>query len=161
MELKVLIIGQIALDVLMFGLLIVIARLYLNRKAMAADFQSTMEKSIALVKEMETLGVKLERILDEKRRLTKKLILDLENKLQKAELIRDEIKRITDTSVGGGMRQEIAPKRMSATRKTIQHLLNKGLTKEEIARYMGLPSGELELIMKLDLPTNKNPQEPD
>ncbi len=157
-----LIIGQFALDLVILGVLMLLSRFYLNRKSVAADFQSAMEKSMALIKEMEALGQSFQGILEEKRELTNILIADLDNKLRKAQLIRNEIIKITDKSIGSGVEPEKSGHRMATTRSTIERLLGKGMSKEEVARRLGLPSGELELIIKLDSahqPHHKGPKE--
>ena len=154
MEFKALVIGQFVLDLIILGILILLGRFYLNRKAVVADFNRTVEKSMALIKEMEALGESLQGILEEKREITRRLIEDLDSRLQKAQVIRDEIKRVTDKSTGSAG-SERADVKISATRELIDKLLAKGLSKEEVAKHLGLPAGELELIMKLKSPAKK------
>lgn len=149
MELKALVIVQFILDLIILGILLLLGRFYLSRKAMAADFQDAMEKSMALIKEMEALGESLQAILEEKRELTNRLMEDLDVKLHKAQLIRDEIKKVTDKSIGNDAQPGRQEGKTAATRTAIEKLLAKGLSKEEVAKHLGLPTGEVELIMKL------------
>jgi len=154
MEFKTLVIGQFVLDLIILGILILLGRLHLNRKAVAADFNRAMERSMSLIKEMESLGESLQGILEEKREITRKLIEDLDARLQRAQVIRDEIKSVMDKSrgsLGSGRTHE----RMSVTGELIEKLMAKGLSKEEVARRLGLTTGELELIMKLKGPGKK------
>ncbi len=160
MELKALVIGQFLLDLIILGILFLIGRFYLNRKAMAADFQSTMEKSIALIKEMELLGKSFQGILEEKRKLTNRLIADLDTRLHKAELIRDEIKKVTDISTGSHDGIQEGRYKMAEARSLAEKLLAKGMAREEVAKYLGVPTGELDLIIKLKAGPQSDPKGP-
>ena len=154
MELKILIISQLVLDLLILGILVVMGRLYLNRKAVRADFQSSMDRAMDLIKEMEALGASLQEILGEKRKLATKLMADLDAKLQKADRIREEIENVTkiNTHVHGQPRSGRDMNKMHTTKGMIRELLSKGLSKEDISKQLGLAGGELDLIMKLDGP---------
>ncbi|RLB82053.1 MAG: hypothetical protein DRH15_06305, partial [Deltaproteobacteria bacterium] len=68
-DLRILVTGQFILDLVILGVLIVLGRLYFNRKAATADFQAAMNKAMTLIREMEELGESLEKILGEKREL--------------------------------------------------------------------------------------------
>lgn len=155
MELKSLLIGQLVLDLAILVVLVLLGRFYFSRKQANADFQSSMDKAILLIKEMESLGASLEQILEEKRQLTNRLIADLDGRLAKAELVRDEIKKIVDVPIYGEKVPRITKENVSTTRKMIDKLLARGFSKEDVCRHLNLTSGELELILKLDKASTK------
>ena len=111
---------------------------------------------MALIKQMEALGESLQSILEEKRELTNRLIEELDFRLHEAQLITDEIKRVTSRQRGINAESIRQERRHASTLRTIEQLLAKGLSKEEVARRLGLATGELELIMKLKGATETN-----
>lgn len=155
-DLRILVTGQFILDLVILGVLIVLGRLYFNRKAATADFQAAMNKAMTLIREMEELGESLEKILGEKRELINRLMTDLDTRLTKAQVISEEIKKITSMPIHGGGHSQKSNKKIAATRKLIETLQGQGLSKDDICKRLGLPSGELELIMKLNSSPDKS-----
>lgn len=149
MEVKIWIIGQLAVDVVMLAILVGVLHLHWKRRIAFEGFQAVLTQSEGLLSEMLKISGSLERNLEEKKGLTSALLTDLDTRIVQAQeasqriqqmLVRWE-KDLATGSWGGTAR--------GPSRETIDALLSKGLTREDISRHFGVSVGELELILKL------------
>ena len=103
-----------------------------------------------LLEEMQGITSKLEVILDEKKELVNNLLNGLDQEIKKAQIALDKVKRlnaIPDSRVSEQLRINNGKKQVPI--KTIKKLVKKGMSKQEIAKCLGLPAGEIDLILKL------------
>jgi DNA-binding NarL/FixJ family response regulator len=98
---------------------------------------------------MRQIGESLEKNLDEKRELSRDIIGKLDQGLKKAD---ESYRRLCDVmrKCGGSAAAPTPPaKETNQTTSSIHALLQKGLTKEEIAQHLGISVGEIELMLRL------------
>ncbi len=156
MEFKYWIIGQIVIDGLIFLLLLLIFGVKYGRGNLA-KIQKNMERANGILSEIEEITSRLENLLEEKKGLMENLLSGMDDKIKRAETICEQLGHVKYpvnglVEEGYGLRD----KKKQIPVKTVRKLMKKGMTKEEISKYLNLPSGEIDLIMKLDPITRKD-----
>jgi hypothetical protein len=150
MEFKVWIMGQIAVDVFMFILLLVILMMHLKVRFSGEGLDKSIRRSEVCLAELKEIGVGLEKNLSEKRDLSQSLLSEMDKRLGEARRVSEELRRILmecrEEGLSSGRNRVWNP---SPTGESIRALLEKGLTKEEVSKHYNVPSGELDLILKL------------
>jgi hypothetical protein len=141
--------AQILLDVLMVALLLWFLRAFSRRETTWRDHERAVVKAEAILGEMKEIGLALDANLKEKREISSRIMAQLDQTLQKAEETHNRILDILPEINRGSSSTPTEPKDPEKTRLSVYALLGKGLSKEEIARHMGISQGEIELMMKL------------
>lgn len=153
METQFWIIGQIAVDFIMVALLLWFLRFQNRRQMKWQDHEAVIQKSASILSEMREISLALERNLEEKKALSQRILEQLDQGLKKAEESYRQISEIIPKSGHAGLsRQQAAVEDNTHTRSSVLALLEKGLSKEEIGRYLGISVGEIELMLKLNPP---------
>ena len=151
MSLQLWIVGQIAVDVLLVGILLWLIVAGNRRKN--RDFEArneALQRSEAILAEMQNITRELESNLEEKRELTRRLMGRLDETLERAERRYEQLNQLFDaTEAVSTTRDRISLKESRGTRESIRSLLDQGLTKEEVAQQLDLSVGEIELFLKL------------
>jgi hypothetical protein len=149
MELKIWIIGQLAVDVVILAVLAGVMRFHWKRRVAFEDFDAVLRKSEALLSEMTKISLSLDQNLEEKRALTSTLLSELDARVrdagQASEAIRRMLERWEKTLAMGTSRSY----EKALSRESIDALLDKGLSEEEISRHFGVSTAEVDLVMKL------------
>ena len=146
------IIVQIIIDILMAALLIGFIRFHVKAKKSINDPESIYRKSQEILSEMRNLSRTLDENLEEKRDLSRKTLSKLDNGLQRAE---ESVRRMQDIMGELGVKISSQPepfKDVHRMRSSVNALLTKGVSREEIAQHLGISLGELELLSKLQHP---------
>jgi CRP-like cAMP-binding protein len=140
---------QVFLDLLMVALLVWFLVSCGKRQASWQNHEAAIRKSEAILAEITEITQALEVNLQEKRELSSRILAQLEQGLKKAEEIRLQISKIipkTGRTTPGPANLHSDPQH---TRSSVQALLAKGLTREEVARHLGISVGEIDLLLKL------------
>jgi hypothetical protein len=140
---------QVFLDLLMVALLVWFLVSCGKRQASWQNHESAIRKSEAILAEIREITQTLEVNLQEKRELSRRILAQLEQGLKRAEESTLQISKIipkTGRATAGPADLRSDPHH---TRSSVQALLAKGLTKEEVARHLGISVGEIELLLKL------------
>ncbi|GEM_PF-2065423 len=153
METQVWAIGQLLIDVALLAIILFMARARLDNKEKPQS-EGEVERIGILLEEMKRLGADLENNLKEKKELTDSLMGELEKRLEQAEEIAERLDRLVEVYKAEDRLKEAKQKAMVDTRKTIETLLEEGLTKEQVSKRLSIPVGELDLILKLQSPTS-------
>lgn len=154
MEVQTWIFAQIGIDVVMVALLIwfLISQ---NRRQMSwRDYEEVIQKSEAILSEMGEISQSLEKNLHEKKVLSHRILEQLEQGLQKAEESYRQISEIIPKSANDLGSESGSLRNANRTRSSVLSLLKKGLPKEEIAQHLGISVGEIDLLIKLQPPSD-------
>ena len=149
------IIGQIAVDILMLILLVAVVKFHLKQRISLERFEAAAQESELLLSQMRQISDTLEKNLDHKRELTRHLLGELDKRLNKAEKASVELHSILNRShqyLASGLNRRPDS---DTSKESIRILLDKGLSKDEISKRLGIPVAELELILKLQSPVDK------
>jgi hypothetical protein len=149
MEIEFWIVGQIVVDIIIFILLVVFLRGYLRHQKVSGFHRESVRQSRVLMDEMKEIAGMLEKNLQEKKRLMAQLFEEMESNACRAEKASDNLKKCLLGYSRKNSPFQRAMDKMEPTKKTVAAMRAKGLSKEEISRYLNIPAGELELILKL------------
>lgn len=149
METQIWIIGQIAIDAIMVALLLWFLKFQSRRQISWQEQESLIRRSESILSEMREITLSLEKNLDEKRTLSRQILEQLDQGLMRAEASYKQFADLLPRS-GNNMADPSGPAKDTAqTRNSVYSLLKKGLSKEEIARHLGISVGEIDLMLKL------------
>jgi hypothetical protein len=149
MEAQSWIICQVIIDLFIAGLLIWSIRLHFKDNFKSIDSEKLFAKSEKILSDMNELSQSLDKNLEEKRELSRKTLRQLDEGLRRAE---DSFQQIQNLIREFGSKVNPQSENMNNTQKlrsSISRLLDKGLSKEEIAHHLGISIGEIELLSKL------------
>ncbi len=153
METQIWIIGQIAIDLLMVMLLLWFLKFQKRRQMTWQDHEAVIQKSAAILSEMQDISRSLEKNLEEKKALSGQILEQLDQGLKRAEESYRRLSEIIPKS-GNPLSQQGVVKDSSNTRSSVLALIEKGLSRKEIGRHLGISVGEIELMLKLKPPTS-------
>jgi hypothetical protein len=156
METQFWIIGQIAIDVFMLILLAGVLRFHLRQRVSLDRFETAAQESQSLLAEMRQISSALEQNLGEKKSLTRHLLEEFDNRVTRAEKASFELEEVLKIYSHRYRSTEISGNLAGPKKESIEALLDKGLSKEDISKHLGVPVGELELILKLQSSPDKD-----
>jgi transcription initiation factor IIE alpha subunit len=143
------IIGQVIIDVMIAGLLLWFIRYYYKSQKADLDFNAALLRAEAILSEMDRISKGLEHNLEEKKRLSRRILNQLDEGLQGAEECRRQLENTVQQYITRIDHTPAVAKDAGQARTSVKALLEKGLTKEEIARHLEISIGEIELLLKL------------
>ena len=155
METQIWIISQIFIDIVMIALLLWFVRLHRKRGVSWKDFEVETRKSESILSEMRQIGQSLEQNLEVKKELSRHILNQLDQALKRAEESYKQIYKIIPKTGITPTDRPFPAKETDQTRASINGLLEKGKSREEIAKNLGISVGEIELFLKLS-PQNNN-----
>ncbi|MBN2124029.1 MAG: hypothetical protein JW821_07035 [Deltaproteobacteria bacterium] len=149
MEFHLWIVGQIIVDVIMLGLLLWFVRTQGRVRISWQEQEKIVQRAEILLAEMHQISQVLEKNLQEKKELSQRILEQLEQGLKRARDTYREISRIVPGAGAMGNGPVSPAKDSDRTRSSVNTLLGKGLSKEEIAQHLGISVAEIELLLKL------------
>ncbi len=149
METQIWIIGQIIIDIVLVALLLWFIRFHYKRYGTKHDFGAAFRRSEAILSEMKQIGQALEKNLEQKKELSGHILGQLNEGLKRAKDCYRQINKINREYSMNITDQPIPLKDSNHARSSINALLSKGLSKEEIAQHFGVSVDEIELLLKL------------
>jgi DNA-binding NarL/FixJ family response regulator len=151
MNIEMWIIGQIAIDAVLAGILLWLVVMNGRRKTVESNQQTeALRKSEEIIRQMQGIARELEENLEEKRKLTHRLLGRLDETLERARNRYEQFNDLFKATETASERDRVSLKQTQDTRVSIKALLDKGLSKEEVAQRLGLSVGEIELFLKLE-----------
>lgn len=150
-----LIFGQILIDLIILTLLIWLIKISGNRAKPKSSNIDDFQMPDVLVKEMREISEALDKNLEQKKILSHDILTRLNDGLEQAEAYAKKIEKINEAhgfqeAYGFQLREKGSDsKDREQTRSSIQALISKGFSREEIARHLGITLGEIELLIKL------------
>lgn len=149
MSTTILISGQMLIDIVILILLVWLIKVSGNRANPGESKVDDLQAPEALVREMREIAVDLEKNLEQKRTLSRDVLARLEDELEQAEAYVRRMEKINE-ACGHQLRERTSDSNnRDRTRSSIQSLLAKGFSRDEIAQHLGIPLGEIELLIKL------------
>ena len=151
MELQSWIIGQILIDIIIVLLIIWFIRSHSANKIANYNLE-IFEECDRLLSEMKNLSRQFEVNLKEKKELSRNILSRLDDGLQKADETFKQIRKI-NKDLGTKSNSSMSfVKDTEKIRSSVNALLLKGLSSEEIAQHLGISLGEIDLLIKLQKP---------
>jgi hypothetical protein len=150
MDAQMWVIGQIVIDVIMVSVLLWFLRLYSRGQLSWKNHAAVLDKSVELLSDMRTISDDLEMNLREKKELSRSLLEQLDRALRRAEESHRQLSKIASVSSTGFTRDTaILAEDADQLRSSVDSLLDKGFSKEEIAKDLGVSIGEIDLLVRL------------
>lgn len=150
MNMQLWIAGQIAIDIILVGLLFwLIVSGNRRRVRRSIERDEELRKSEEILAQMREIAGELEGNLEEKRELTHRLLGRLDETLKRAEHRYSQFNDLFEATDTDSIRDKVSLRKTEATRESIRTLMEKGLTREDVARRLGISVGEIELFLKL------------
>ena len=148
MEIQTWIIGQTAIEVIIIFLMLWFLRSHFAMRKKNSELNSFFEQPERILAEMRELTRQLDKNLEEKKEISKKMLGQLEDILKRADRSYNQLQNLLKeySSRPSSHHPEHDSSRI---RISVNDLLKHGLSKEEIARELGISVGEIELIIKL------------
>jgi DNA-binding NarL/FixJ family response regulator len=144
-----LIFGQTLIDLIILALLIWLIKVSGNKGKTKRPGADDFQIPEGLVKEMREIAENLDKNLDQKKILSHDILARLNEGLEQAEAYTKKIEKINE-AYGYQLRERVSDlKDREQTRSSIQALMSKGFSREEIARHLGMTLGEIDLLIKL------------
>ena len=144
-----LIFGQTLIDLIILTLLIWLIRVSGNKGNTKRSNVDDLQMPEVLVKEMREIAENLDKNLEQKKILSHDILTRLNEGLKQAEAYTKRIEKINE-AYGYQLRERVSDlKDREQTRASIQALISKGFSREEVARHLGITQGEIELLIKL------------
>jgi hypothetical protein len=144
-----LIFGQILIDLIILALLVWLIRVTGERVKSERSPMGDLQMPEVLVKEIREIAEDLGKNLEQKRRISHDILSRLDDKLEQADAFVKIMENIRQADCLQFGERIFDSKDREQTRSSIQSLLSKGFSKEEIARHLGITLGEIELLIKL------------
>jgi DNA-binding NarL/FixJ family response regulator len=144
-----LIFGQTLIDLIILTLLIWLIKVSGDKGSTKRSSTDDFQIPEVLVKEMREIAENLDKNLEQKKILSHDILARLNEGLEQAETYTKRIEKINE-AYGYQLSERVSDlKDREQTRASIQALISKGFSREEIARHLGITQGEIELLIKL------------
>jgi hypothetical protein len=149
MESHVWIIGQSVVDIIMIFIIFWFIRTHQNKQLDLQNHEQVLQRSESLLSEMREISLVLEKNLAEKKDLSRRILDQLDEGLKRAEEAYRQISGIVPKSGIPPARNAEGADDTEHLRSSVQALMEKGLSKGEISRHLGISIGEIDLLIKL------------
>jgi len=149
MEIQNWIMVQMVIDLVIACLLLWFIRLNIKSKKTDSDPDEAFRRSEAILAEIRELSLSLDKNLEEKRKISTRILGQLDETLEKAE---DACRRVKDAAKDLGANpggSKNLHKNSDQIRSSVKALISKGLPREEIAQHLGMSVDEIDLLIKL------------
>ena len=113
------------------------------------ELSSVFEKPEQILTEMRELTGQLDKNLQEKKEISKKMLGQLEDILKKADQSYNQLQNIMKEYSSIPAHSHYSGHDSTRIRTSVNDLLKQGLSKDEIARQLGISISEIDLLMKL------------
>jgi hypothetical protein len=149
MEIQSWIFGQIVIDIIIAVILILFIFFQFKKKGNNEFIKPSWGNVEDILTEIEQITKVMGKNLEEKRELSAQIIEQLEQVIAKAEKSRKQFQKMVkeyNTNMGckPGMLED-----MDNARHSINALLNKGASRKEISKHLGISLAEIDLLLKL------------
>jgi len=149
MEIQDWIMTQMAIDLVIVCVLLWFIRLNFKAKKKDNELDDAFRKSEGILAEIRELSLNLDKNLEEKRKLSRMILEQLDETLNNAEDACLRVKNAAKDLGAAPDRSKTVPKNTDQIRSSVKALLSKGLPRAEIAHHLGMSLDEIELLIKL------------
>jgi len=161
MEIQNWIMAQMAIDLIIACVLLWFIRLNMKAKKTDNELHEAFRKSEGILAEIRELSLNLDKNLEEKRKLSRTILEQLDETLSNAEETCLRVKNAAKDLGANPERSKSVPKNADQIRSSIRALISKGLPREEIAQHLGMSVDEIDLLIKLQTRSGQGKQKPD
>ena len=149
MEIQSWIFGQIVIDIVIAVILILFIFFQFRKKGDNEFIKPSLRNAEDILAEIEQITKVMGKNLEEKKELSARIIEQLEQVILKAEKSRKQFQEMVKYyNTNRGYKPE-TPEDINNTRRSINSLLNKGISRKEISRHLGISLAEIDLLLKL------------
>jgi hypothetical protein len=141
--------SQLFIDVVMAGVLLWFIRYYYKREKPEQNYEAAFLRAEKILSEMDRISIGFERNLEEKKRLSRQIIDQLDAGLQKADVCHQQLEKMVLHSDSIINHAPPLSKDTNQVCQSVKALLDRGLTKEEASRHLEISIGEIDLLLKL------------
>jgi len=149
MEIQNWIMVQMVIDLVIACLLLWFIRLNMKSRKADSELDEAFRRSEAILDEIRELSLSLDKNLEEKRKISARILGQLDETLERADeacsRVRDAARDLGANTAGS----KNLPKNSDQIRSSVNALISRGLQKEEIAQHMGMSVDEIDLLIKL------------
>jgi hypothetical protein len=149
MDIQNWIMTQMGVDLIIVCVLLWFIRLNMKAKKPDIELDEKLRKSEAILERIKELSLNLEKSLEEKRKLSRNALDQLEETIERAEKTCERIKNASKDIGANPGRSKNMPKSSDQIRSSVKALIAKGLPREEIAQHLGMSVDEIDLMIKL------------
>jgi DNA-binding NarL/FixJ family response regulator len=149
MTIETWVIGQTAIEIIIILLLMWFIKSHLAMRKKNSDLSSIFEKPEQILAEMRELTGQLDKNLEEKKEISKKMLGQLDEILKKADQSYNQLQGIIKEYSSKPVHSYNSELDSRRVRTSVNDLLKQGLSKQEIAQQLGISVGEIELLVKL------------
>jgi hypothetical protein len=149
MTIETWVIGQTAIEIIIILLLLWFIKSHLAMRKKNSDLSSIFEKPEQILAEMRELTGQLDKNLEEKKEISKKMLGQLDEILKKADQSYNQLQGIIKEYSSKPVYSYNSEQDSRRVRTSVNDLLKQGLSKHEIAQQLGISVGEIELLVKL------------
>lgn len=149
MEIQTWVIGQTAIEIIIIFLLLWFIKSHLAMRKKNNDLSAVFEKPEQILAEMRELTRQLDKNLEEKKEISNKMLGQLDEILEKADQSYTQLQNIIKEYSSKPVHSYNSEHDSRKVRTSVNDLLKKGLSKQEIAQQLGISVGEIELLIKL------------
>ncbi len=143
------IIAQLAIDAFLAFCILLFIRHYIKSKKKDDRSSDIFQRPEVIISEMQELTKQLDKNLEEKKELSRKILHQLDEGLKRAEESFDQLQGVIREFSTKGPDSRNTVKDSEKMWSSVRSLMAKGVKKEEIAQYMGISVGEIDLMVKL------------
>jgi Trp operon repressor len=149
MEIQTWVIGQAAIEIIIIFLLLWFIKSHLAMRKKNTDLGEIFEKPEQILAEMRELTRQLDKNLEEKKEISNKMLKQLDEILDKADQSYHQLQNIIKEYSSRPFHSFDSENDSLRVRSSVNDLLKKGISKQEIAQKLGISIGEIELMLKL------------
>ncbi len=150
MDIQTWIIGQSFVEIIIICIMLWFIKCHLAMQKKNARMDTLFERPEQIISEMKEVTRLLEKNLEEKREISRKLLGQLEDILKRADHAHNELQGLMKEYSLRPVNAHPSEQDSKRMRASVNDLLKQGHSKEEIAGKLGISTSEIELLIKLN-----------
>ena len=149
MEFQTWIIGQTVIEVIIICFMLWFLKSHLAMRKKNSDLRAAFEDPELILKEMRQLASQLDKNLEDKKDISNKMLDQLDDVLTKADHSYNQLQSVLKEYNSRPLNTSNTEQGSSRVKSSVNNLLKKGLSKEEVAQHLGISISEIDLLVKL------------
>jgi len=154
MDIQNWIMAQMGIDLIIVCILLWFIKLNMKGKRPDNELDEKLLKAERTLTQIRELSQNMEKSLGEKQRQGRSMLEQLDESVERAEEIFERVKNTAKDIGANPERSKNVPKNSEQMRSSVKALLAKGLPREEIAQHLGMSVDEIDLLIKLKMPSS-------
>jgi hypothetical protein len=154
MDIQNWIMAQMGIDLIIVCILLWFIKLNMKGKRPGSELDEKLRKAEKTLAQIRELSQNMEKNLGEKQRQGRSMLEQLDESVERAEQIFERVKNAAKDIGANPERSKNVPKNSEQMRSSVKALLAKGLPREEIAQHLGMSVDEIDLLIKLKMPSS-------